>query len=75
MTYQGHIEDGKIVVDVPLALPNGTEVTVVVNETESEKVKAGTLYESMKSIIGIAKHLPPDASSKIDEVLYGRTDP
>jgi hypothetical protein len=33
-----------------------------------------TLYERMKPIIGIAEHLPPDASSKIDEVLYGRGD-
>ena len=32
MTYQGHIENGKVVFDEPLTLPNGTEVTLVVNE-------------------------------------------
>lgn len=74
MTFQGHIENGKVVFDDPLTLPNGTVVTVVVNETKRGDQKAQTLYESMKPIIGIAKHLPPDASSKIDEVLYGRSD-
>lgn len=74
MTYHGHIEDGKVVFSDPPILPNGTEVTVIVNELPRGDQKAETLYERMKPIIGIAKHLPPDASTKIDEVLYGRRD-
>jgi hypothetical protein len=39
-----------------------------------EKARETGAVGALKPIIGIAKQLPPDASSKIDEVLYGRTD-
>jgi hypothetical protein len=76
MTLNGYIENGHVVFDGPLNLPEGTKVTVVVNVTDpgENSVQVATLYERMKPIIGIATHLPPDASTKIDEVLYGRGD-
>ena len=77
MTYNGHIEGGRVVFNGPLNLPDGTEVTLIVSSKEpsGSSEKAPTLYERMKPIIGIAEHLPPDASTKIDEVLYGRGNP
>lgn len=75
MTYSGHIENGQVVFDAATGLPDGTPVVVSVVPTAAEPTperKSPTLYEQMKPIIGIAEHLPPDASSKIDEVLYGR---
>ncbi len=77
MTFNGHIENGRVVFDGPPNLPDGTEVTVFVSAKAPDEsgVKGPTLYERMKPIIGIAEHLPPDASTRIDEVLYGRGDP
>lgn len=77
MTFHGHIENGQVVFHGPLNLPDGTEVAVIVNATAPDEsgVTGPTLYERMKPIIGIAEHLPPDASTRIDEVLYGRGDP
>ena len=77
MTYHGHIENGQVVFDAAPGLPEGTPVvvTVVPAPVETNEREIPTLYERMKPIIGIAKHLPPDASTKIDEVLYGRSDP
>ena len=74
MTYQGHIENGKVVLDAAPALADGTPVvvTVVVGASAREEREPQSLYERMKPIIGIAKDLPPDASSRIDEILYGR---
>lgn len=75
MTFSGHIENGQVVFDAAPGLPDGTPVVVSVVPTAAESKperEAPTLYERMKPIIGIAEHLPPDASSKIDEVLYGR---
>lgn len=79
MTYSGHIENGRVVFDGAPALPDGTPVIVsvaakVVPSDAQEAREIPTLYERMKPIIGIAEHLPPDASTKIDEVLYGRGD-
>jgi hypothetical protein len=73
MTYSGHIENGSVVFDGPLNLPNGTPVVVSVVEQAAEPVEREipTLYERLKPIIGIAEGLPPDASQNIDHYLYG----
>ena len=77
MTFHGHIENGLVVFDAAPGLPDGTPVVVVVSAPSqgATGLTGPTLYEQMKPIIGIAEHLPPDASSKIDEVLYGRGNP
>lgn len=74
MTFNGHIENGQVVFDAAPGLPDGTPVVVTVLQTPSDSMdrEIPTLYERMKPIIGIAEHLPSDASTKIDEVLYGR---
>lgn len=74
MTFSGHIENGRVVLDAAPGLPDGTPVVVTVAQApaESKDREIPTLYERMKPIIGIAEHLPPDASTKIDEILYGR---
>ncbi len=77
MTYQGHVENGHVILDGGVTLPNGTPVVVTIAppaEATAEKREIRSLYERMKPIIGIAKDLPPDASSRIDEILYGRDE-
>lgn len=76
MTYHGKVQNGRVILDETVDLPDGTEVVVslVDNGSKNEETATSSMYERWKPIIGIAKHLPPDASTKIDEVLYGRTD-
>ena len=73
MTFQGHIENGKVVFDALPALADGTPVVVTVVEKPAEPKdrEIPTLYERMKPIIGIADWLPPDVSQNIDHYLYG----
>lgn len=73
MTFTGHIENGRVVLDAATGLPDGTAVVVTVAQkpTETEEREIPTLYERLKPVIGIAKDLPPDASQNIDHYLYG----
>ncbi len=73
MTFHGHIEDGRVVLDATPALPDGTAVVVTVVETpaETKDREIPTLYERMKPFIGKIEGLPPDASRNIDHYLYG----
>jgi hypothetical protein len=76
MTFRGKVQDGRVIPDEPIKLPDGTKVIVelVGSPTKGVDQTTPSMYERWKDVVGIAKHLPPDASSKIDEVLYGRTD-
>jgi hypothetical protein len=67
MTYKGHIKNGAIVLDQPVELPDGAEVNV-----DLAPVQPPTpLAESLKTVIGKATGLPPDASSQKRHYLYG----
>ena len=71
MTLLGHIRDGQIVPDEPVALPEGAVVQIeVLWSVEPSEVGIATLYERLKPIIGQTKGLPPDASTNIDHYLY-----
>ena len=37
-TYRGVVQDGRVIFDNPLGLPNGAEVTVVVPEPERDEI-------------------------------------
>ncbi len=68
MTYRGHVENGIVVLDDPVALPDGAPVQVDLLSEE-----AGTsLYDRLKSVIGKAQGLPPDAAQNVDHYLYGQ---
>ena len=70
MVYRGHVEQGNVVFDDPASLADGTpvEIHVVVpkGQVENEAVRPWLKFS------GAIKDLPPDASLKVDEVLYGR---
>lgn len=72
MTLHGHIENGRVIFNEAVDLPNGTEVTVSVltKGTDSEE-DVPTLYEQLKPFIGTIEGLPPDASTNVDHDLYG----
>jgi uncharacterized lipoprotein YbaY len=67
MTYKGHIKNGSVVLDEPVALPDGAEVTVDLVPVE----RPVRLADLLKGVIGQATGLPPDASSHKRHYLYG----
>lgn len=77
MTYRGHVEDGKIVVEDDVDLPEGTrvEVTPVPGKAggRSRGPKKGKLTVSCRLLkyAGKARGLPPDAARNLDHYLYG----
>ena len=74
MTYRGRIENGQVVIDEQVNLPNGTAVTVSVapdSVLDDEESNGPTLLDTLKDFVGTAKNLPPDASINVDHYLYG----
>jgi hypothetical protein len=67
MTYKGHIKNGAVVLDQPVALPDGAEVNVDLVAVQP----AVPLAESLKGVIGKVDGLPTDASSQKRHYLYG----
>lgn len=74
MTIQGHIENGLVVVDAPVNLPDGTKVTIS-TPTEGEVTSVHpypSLYERLKPVAGKAKGLPTDLAINHDHYLHGQ---
>ena len=73
MTYEGHVEQGMVVLDEPAALEEGTRVRIEVLPTahESEQERIPSLAERLAPVIGKAKGLPSDAAENHDHYLYG----
>jgi hypothetical protein len=74
MTLHGHIENGMIVLDDPLTLPDGAAVQVEIFAAQDEAAANGelpTLAETLKDFIGILEDLPDDAATNHDHYLYG----
>lgn len=76
MTYQGHINNGTIVLENAPVYPNGTMVVVelVAVDTPSpvEEKELSTLYDRWQSFIGIADDLPEDFAENHDHYAHGR---
>ena len=81
MTYRGKIKNGKVMLDNPKALPEGTEVEVrpikrprkasKTAKTPKKKKRPRSLAERLAPFIGKVKGLPPDMSINLDHYLYG----
>jgi hypothetical protein len=78
MKVRGKIRNGKVVLDDPAALPDGTEVEVHAVKkpraaAKPRKTKEGpqSLADRLRSVIGQAKNLPADASLNHDHYLFG----
>ncbi len=65
MSFEGHIENGAVVLDQPLSLPNGTPVRVEVIRPQK------TLAERYRNVIGAAVCLPKDMAKNHDHYLHG----
>ena len=80
MTVRGKVKKGKVVLDDPRALRDGTEVEVRPVKKARKPAKAGpkkkrqpphSLADTLRSVIGKAKGLPADMSVNLDHYLYG----
>jgi hypothetical protein len=80
MTFEGHIENGQIVLDQEAPLLDGMKVRVEIlkndateqNGTKSTANELPSLYERMKSVAGKAKGLPEDYAINHDHYLHGQ---
>ncbi len=71
MVYTGHVKDGTIRIDGPVALPEGAMVRIelVAPEGSSDTDAVPTLAERLASVIGKAEGLPEDWSENHDTYL------
>jgi hypothetical protein len=77
MMLRGKIKNGRVTLDNPKALPDGTEVEIRPVKKprkamkKPKKTKPRSLAERLAPFIGKAKGLPPDMSVNLDHYLYG----
>jgi hypothetical protein len=80
MTVRGKIKNGKVVLNNPKALAEGTEVEVrpvkkpkraVKKQKPKSKIRRRSLAARLAPFIGVVKDLPPDMSVNLDHYLYG----
>ena len=79
MTVRGKIKNGKVLLDNPKSLPDGTEVEVrplkktreTKNGAKKKKKPPRNLADRLGPFIGAVKDLPPDMSANLDHYLYG----
>jgi hypothetical protein len=80
MTVRGKVKNGKVLLDDPKALAEGTEVEVrpvkkrkpaVKPPKPKKKARPRSLAERLANVLGKATGLPPDASINHDHYLYG----
>jgi hypothetical protein len=80
MTINGHVENGKIVLDESVPLTEGMKVRIELlqaappqnGETDNTSEPSElTFYERHKSWLGSISDLPPDYAKNIDHYLYG----
>ena len=72
MVYHGHVQNGQIVLDEQVTLPDGTAVRVeAVVRAEAAIEKPKTLAEQFRNSIGSVPDLPEDMAAQHDHYLYG----
>ena len=67
MSFTGHVQNGVVVFDEPVTLPEGTVVEVAVRDATSDS--RPSLWDRLKDVVGKADGLPPDASARIHHYL------
>ena len=75
MTFEGHVENGQIVLHHPAPLPEGVKVRVELLPTDAATTPGAaelpTLYERYRSVIGKAAGLPSDFAENHDHYIHG----
>ena len=73
MTYRGHVEKGVVVLDDPVVLPEGLQVSVEPTEAGEPAIdeEGLTLGQKLLRHAGKAVGLPADLAENHDHYLYG----
>jgi hypothetical protein len=76
MTYQGHVENGTVVLDAPAVLPEGAKVEVAIMKDAEPRHDDRPLWQRIVDIgasipLEEWKKTPPDASINLHHYLYG----
>ena len=76
MTYQGHVENGAVVLDTPVNLPDGTKVEVAVRYNPKPPRDGKSFVEWVVDLANSipeedVKKMPTDGSINHDHYLYG----
>jgi hypothetical protein len=72
MECLGHVQNGNIVFDPPVVLPEGAKVRVVVSESSARStVPASTLYDGLQHLDGAVTDLPTDFAAEHDHYIHG----
>jgi len=67
MTYRGHVKNGQITLDEPVALPEGSEVHVALVDQADEDLNAILLRHA-----GKGRDLPSDLAENHDHYAHGK---
>ncbi len=76
MTYQGHVENGAVVLDIPMPLPEGAKVEVAVLRGAERLLGPKPLWMRIVEIGASVPReawagVPSDSSVNLDHYLYG----
>jgi len=73
MTLMGYVKNGAIVLDEPVALPDGIAVKIelAVYLPVAEEDTGPSFGERYAEVLGKARSLPEDAAENHDHYLYG----
>jgi hypothetical protein len=69
MRCTGTVRGGVVVFDHAAPFSEGAKVRIEPASTEEDE--AGSLYDTLAPVVGLATDLPPDAARNIDRDLYG----
>jgi hypothetical protein len=75
MLLSGHVENGHIILDTPVVLPDGTQVTVAVQSNGTQELSnepLPSLFDRLQSVVGKAKGLSADLAINHDHYLHGQ---
>ena len=73
MVFRGRVKNGTIVLHEPNALPDGTEVQIVVVENTDNREQSQSLGERLMKFAGSAPGLPSDMAEQHDHYIHGST--
>ena len=73
MRYEGHVENGVVVLVEPIDLPDGAMVRIepVTEPAEAGEERGSPFTERFAEIMGRARSLAADAAENHDHYLYG----
>ncbi len=71
MTYRGKVENGHIVLDGAVALPEGARVSVVVDDAAGAGEAAGAALSWIAGHAADSGSCPADLAREHDHYLYG----